>query len=71
MDAMKSPFSRLLVRFRRRSTQARAAKSLGVPVGTLRNWEQGRRNPGRITKQAIEEKIRAKIKSFNEGCNTP
>lgn len=26
-------------------SQTRFASMLGIPVGTLRNWEQGRRNP--------------------------
>lgn len=26
-------------------SQAKFAKLLGIPVGTLRDWEQGKRNP--------------------------
>ncbi len=33
------------IRKRTGLTQADFAESIGVPVATLRNWEQGRRNP--------------------------
>jgi putative transcriptional regulator len=33
------------IRQRTGLSQAAFAESIGVPVATLRNWEQGRRNP--------------------------
>jgi DNA-binding transcriptional regulator YiaG len=37
----------LIVRWRlqRNLTQADAARHLGVPIGSIRNWEQGRTTP--------------------------
>ena len=34
------------IRGKTRLSQPAVAKSIGVPLGTLKNWEQGRRRPG-------------------------
>ena len=33
------------IRYRFHATQRRFARMMGISVGTLRNWEQGRRSP--------------------------
>jgi transcriptional regulator with XRE-family HTH domain len=42
-ESMAERFKRL--REEKEFTQARLAEAAGVPLGTLRNWEQGRRVP--------------------------
>lgn len=41
--------------WRRRTglTQAEAALRLGLPLGTWRNWEQGRTRPSRMAEQGL------------------
>ena len=42
-----------VVRSRRGMTQQEFATMLGVPIGTLRNWEQGLREPGGAAKALL------------------
>lgn len=39
-------------------TQATGAAKLGVPVGTLRDWEQGRRTPKPATWETILRRMK-------------
>lgn len=42
----------------RNETQAEFAEALGVSVGAVRDWEQGRKSPDRRSKAAIEKSIK-------------
>lgn len=44
-------------------TQAQLSEATGVPLGTIRSWEQGRRNPSKLTISAIREIVRHRYKS--------
>ena len=46
-------------------TQKELAETLGIPLGTLRNWEQGIRTPNNFTQNAIFEKIKEVQKMMN------
>jgi DNA-binding transcriptional regulator YiaG len=60
MGKSAEPWNRRIRRLRRARdwTQDVAAKALGVPVSTLRNWEQARTTPNQFTQDAIESKLK-------------
>lgn len=45
-------------RTRSKLSQEAAAKMIKIPVGTYRDWEQGRSNPSPFTTAALLEKIK-------------
>jgi transcriptional regulator with XRE-family HTH domain len=49
-------------------SQARLAVLAGIPIGTLRNWEQDRRSPRLDTAAAV---ARALSVSIDELCESP
>jgi len=56
------------LRKRLKFSQAEFAKIIGIPVGTLRNWEQGRtcpEGPARVLMTAIKNDPRGVIKAIN------
>jgi putative transcriptional regulator len=46
-DRLQAPYAIDVASIRNKSglSQAAFARRIGVPVGTIRNWEQGRRSP--------------------------
>jgi putative transcriptional regulator len=49
-----TPADIIAARERMGLTQARLAALLGVPIGTLRNWEQGRRQAPAFLRLALQ-----------------
>lgn len=54
----------------RQLAQAQAAAALGTPVGTLRDWEQGREIPRDLTREAIQGKLLA-VTPPAPACSSP
>ena len=51
----QTPFNETLRKWRGPMTQEQAAKVIGVPLGTYRNWEQGVREPRGLAKVAVKK----------------
>ncbi len=60
MAKSAEPWNRRIRKLRRARdwSQADAAKALGVPLATYRNWEQARTRPNTFTQDAIEFKLK-------------
>jgi putative transcriptional regulator len=52
-NAKRVPFAKIL-RWRLRMTQEEFAKTYAIPLGTLRDWEQGRTEPDASTKSYLK-----------------
>ena len=53
-------------------TQEQAAEMLGVSIGTYRNWEQGKNNPGRSSLLKLRDLYRATADQLLiPGCPLP
>jgi putative transcriptional regulator len=53
MNAKRLPYAKTL-RWRLRMTQDEFAKTYAIPLGTLRDWEQGRTEPDAPTKAYLK-----------------
>lgn len=56
-EAMSDLFKDRLKKWRGKLRQKEAAEILGVPLGTLRTWEYGKRTPKQITMCEIERRM--------------
>lgn len=52
------------LRVERGLSQSQFAKRIGIPVGTLQNWEQGKRTPPTYVLDLIERVLRAEEESI-------
>ena len=57
------------IRKQKGMTQAGLAKAAGVPVGTIRDYEQGKRDPLLSNAQKLAAALRVSVDVFGQGSS--